>query len=441
MTEQSPTLTAKRKQYAFAALIVVGIGLASAAGVFFSSPQTNLIGIAKKQDIKTKSYIAPGEKVEPQDAWRGVADNRLALLESQIKSLETENRTLNERSLNKPGAIANPGKPAGTTPASTEDDIDKRLREYQKTAPPSAPVYPSGPVPGAVIPRINISGKIPQGPGAQTPGSQLPGGQVPIALPKPLNGIQVVTLSPSPNGAQRSELQAPTPGASGTPGVAGTPPDHAKPPKTAHNYLPTGMFGQAIMLAGMDAPTGGQSQQNPHPLLLQLRKPGVLPNGFRQDWDSCHISASGYGDISSERAYIRTESLSCLYANGDIVDVELKGYIVGEDGKAGMRGRLVSKQGQALANALLAGVVSGIGSGFEKSTQITSTSALGTTSSTKPGEEYAAGIGTGVGKALDRLANYYITLAEKLFPVIEVDAGRTVDIVLTKGVYLDGKTH
>ena len=31
---------------------------------------------------------------------------------------------------------------------------------------------------------------------------------------------------------------------------------------------------------------------------------------------------------------------------------------------------------------------------------------------------------------------YYITLAEKMFPIIEVDAGRVVDVVLTKGVSL-----
>jgi len=43
---------------------------------------------------------------------------------------------------------------------------------------------------------------------------------------------------------------------------------------------------------------------------------------------------------------------------------------------------------------------------------------------------------SGVGKAFDRLAQYYITLAEKLFPVIEVGAGRVVDVVLTKGTEL-----
>jgi len=47
-----------------------------------------------------------------------------------------------------------------------------------------------------------------------------------------------------------------------------------------------------------------------------------------------------------------------------------------------------------------------------------------------------AGIGAGVGKALDRLSQYYITLAEKMFPIIEVDAGRIVEVVLTRGVTL-----
>jgi len=38
---------------------------------------------------------------------------------------------------------------------------------------------------------------------------------------------------------------------------------------------------------------------------------------------------------------------------------------------------------------------------------------------------------------MNRLANYYISLAEKVFPVVEIDAGRMVDVVLTKGVVID----
>ena len=91
-----------------------------------------------------------------------------------------------------------------------------------------------------------------------------------------------------------------------------------------------------------------------------------------------------------------------------------------------------------LANALLAGVVSGIGQGLSTANTTYSTSALGTMASADSNADaYRAGLGSGVGKALDRLAQYYIKLAENTFPVIEVDAGRQIDVVITKGVRID----
>jgi conjugal transfer pilus assembly protein TraB len=101
-----------------------------------------------------------------------------------------------------------------------------------------------------------------------------------------------------------------------------------------------------------------------------------------------------------------------------------------------MRRRLVSKQRQILANALLAGITGGIGHAFQQNSTTFSVSPLGSTSSVEPGRQLEAGLGTGIGRALDRLAQYYINLAEKVFPVVEIDAGRTVDVVLTQGMSL-----
>jgi len=123
--------------------------------------------------------------------------------------------------------------------------------------------------------------------------------------------------------------------------------------------------------------------------------------------------------------------------DGAALEVRIQGTVYGEDGKVGLRGRLVTKQGQMLANALLAGVVSGIGQGLATSSTEYSTSALGTVATANGSEAYRAGLGNGVGKALDRLAQYYIKLAENTFPVIEVDAAREVDVVITKGVRID----
>lgn len=206
--------------------------------------------------------------------------------------------------------------------------------------------------------------------------------------------------------------------------------------RTVSTFLPVS-FTRGTLLGGLDAPTGGQSQSNPHPVLIRLSDNSVLPNRFRGEYRDCFVIAAGYGDISSERAYLRTENLSCVRADGAALEVRIQGSVYGEDGKVGMRGRLVTKQGQMLANALLAGVVSGIGQGLATSSTSYSTSALGTIATASGADAYRAGLGTGVGRALDRLAQYYIKLAENTFPVIEVDAGREIDVVITKGVRLD----
>jgi conjugal transfer pilus assembly protein TraB len=157
----------------------------------------------------------------------------------------------------------------------------------------------------------------------------------------------------------------------------------------------------------------------------------------RAEYKECFVVAAGYGDISSERAYLRTESLSCVRDDGSTLEVHIQGSVYGEDGKVGMRGRLVTKQGQMLANALLAGLMSGVGQGLATASTSTSTSALGTIANTSGAGAYRAGLGNGMGSALDRLAQYYIKLAEQTFPVIEIDAGREIDVVITKGVRID----
>ena len=424
MNKPSPTTRARRKQYILLVGVLLGILAIASVGVYFTSDTAPQAGITSKADIKTKSYIAPGDKVDPQDAWRGVSDSRLTAMEAKLATLENDNRILTARSTGSATRDNAAGKTSEQTPEKMSDaDLDRRLAEYEKKIDKTSSGYPAG-TPSAPVP-----GQTPPKPAPQTasaPSQKLPGQGTRNAVAPISGGILTVRLG---RGSEATRSAAPA--------AAANSPESKAARKTAQNYLPAGMFGQAILLSGLDAPTGGQSQSNPHPVLLQLHDLAVLPNRYRYDWAQCLITGAGYGDLSSERGYIRTESLSCVSKDGHVLDVPIKGYIVGEDGKAGMRGRLVSKQGQVLGNALLAGVVAGIGTGLERSSSVQSVSPLGSTNSIKPGQEFQSGIGSGVGRALDRLATYYIQLAEKMFPVIEIDAGRVVDIVLTQGVKVD----
>lgn len=209
-------------------------------------------------------------------------------------------------------------------------------------------------------------------------------------------------------------------------------------PQSHETYLPAGSFVRGVLLAGVDAPASTQAQSNPHPVLIRVKDLATLPNRFRSDVRECFITGAAYGDISSERAYIRTETLSCVQKDGQVIEAKVNGYVTGEDGKTGMRGRLVTKQGQMLARALLAGALSGIGKGVAESYKTTSVSALGTTTTTDPDKVVESGVASGIGNALDRLSKYYIDMAEKTFPIIEIDANRVVEVVFTRGVTLEG---
>ena len=60
----------------------------------------------------------------------------------------------------------------------------------------------------------------------------------------------------------------------------------------------------------------------------------------------CHVTGAGYGQLASERAHVRLERIACVLRSGDVIDTKIKGYVAGEDGKTGIRGRLVSKTGK-----------------------------------------------------------------------------------------------
>lgn len=402
----------KRRQV----LLLAGIAGTIVAGTLLSVSLTGTKGNdAPPAKPQSTNILAPGAQVDPRDAWRGQAD-------AQLKAIEQRSRDLAQRNAELEGQ----GKEMLERLKKLEGSGLTPLPPPPVTAPAARPSF--GPDrPGNALPDAGPQRFPP-------PPPPMPQGAVQGAgLPPPPGGVQ---STPTPTGIVSIVLGDVASGKGVKPAA-----DAAATSSTVRDtrrYLPSGAFTRAVLLGGLDAPTGGQAQRNPQPVLLRLADNAILPNQFRARVKECFIVGAGYGDVSSERAYIRTESLSCVTRDGTAIDVPVKGYVAGEDGKAGMRGRLVSKQGQILANALLAGVASGIGHAFTQSSTTLSVSPLGTTSTVDPGKQLEAGLGTGVGKALDRLAQYYISLAEKVFPVIEVDAGRSVDVVLTQGVALPG---
>jgi len=218
--------------------------------------------------------------------------------------------------------------------------------------------------------------------------------------------------------------------------------------RNAETYLPSGTFFKVSTVNGIDAPAGGQAQNNPQPLLMVVSDWGNMPNSFKADVKHCFVIGSAWGDLSSERAMARTETLSCIRPNGDVIDVPLTGFVVGPDGRNGFRGRVVTKQGQVLANALWTGMLTGFGDVARQmnSTPVIIAGSVANRQSPTAEEVLQRSALGGVGEAAKTLSQYYISLAEKLYPVIETDGGLSAEIVLTRGVAIKrgekvGTTH
>jgi conjugal transfer pilus assembly protein TraB len=208
----------------------------------------------------------------------------------------------------------------------------------------------------------------------------------------------------------------------------------------AGRYVPSGTFVRVLVLNGLDAPTGGQAQNNPSPVLLRVMDHAVMPNGFKVDLKNCTLTGNGFGDIASERASIRLDRLSCISPDGGAIDIPIRGYVAGEDGKSGMRGKVVAKTGQMLANALFASVGAGIGEAARTASVTSTTGALGNvTTVPNAGQGFQAGLGAGTQRAFDMLARHYIQLADKTYPVVEVNGGRMADVVFSRGFTLEGR--
>lgn len=200
-------------------------------------------------------------------------------------------------------------------------------------------------------------------------------------------------------------------------------------------YVPSGSFSNAIILEGADANasvTAKETDTTP----MQFKLTGLLhmpSNNKRGDLENCFVTGAVYGDISSERGVVRTQRLSCII-NDKHIDMAVKGHVVFY-GKNGIKGVPVMRNGQVLGLAFTSGALSGLGSAIS---EIGSTSVgIGAEHQVTAGEVARQGAGKGVQTATNKLADYYISLAEQYHPIIPIGSANRVEIVFQEGFWAE----
>ena len=387
----------------------------------------------KKPTVKPVEVVAPATDIMKQK-WLIKSQAQLVKQTQQIAMLQSKLKVLSKENVNLQKEMQKRGQLKSSLPAEQKHHVYNQV-DY----PPPPPQLPSNPYQsGKAFYRSRQYGS-PTGGRTRTgfKTKQTKQGRSYQTTQRPLNNL-IASALPSSNQTNNTK-----PELNQTNGVLNqTLKTQTKQPNThrRHLLIPPGSFVSAFMLTGADVPTMGNGSVGPIPIVFRVMSLAQMPNYFKTNIKSCFLLGQATGSLSAERAYVRVSTLSCVKKDGTPLVVHVQGYAAGADGKAGLKGRVVSKQGSVLARALVAGFLQGVGEAFSQTQSTISVSPLGTTNSIAPNASTIVkyGVGNGVGKATEMLAKFYMKMANQMFPVIEINAGRLADVIFLKGVKLSG---
>ncbi len=398
-------------------------------------PATGMTSSINTSDTVNRG-INEGEWIARSESELRAMESRLALLEKQLQTSggsRVEVQQLREQ-MNRERADARNALRA------YDEELTRTRRQQQQgpgTAPPGRPVPAAPPTaagPGEPFPVAGNAGRTPSAARQAADGAAiLPG----------MSQVRTISFgTDAPN--------APAGGRTPT-GFQGRAPE--APPtamEASPDYLPPNSYAPATVIVGVDASTGVSSQTDPLPVLLRITGPArsVVSNGrlLTTRLEGCVINGAARGDLSSEKVYVKLVRMTCDQPGGRVAVSDVKGFL-SFAGKTGVRGRVVSREGDFVSRAFLAGVVGGFGRAFSVNSQaalrpgatvVTGEGGGSTVPTLSPQQILTGGLGDGVATSGDMLSRYLIERAEQYQPVVEMPTGIEVHVVFLDGVYVRG---
>ncbi len=211
-----------------------------------------------------------------------------------------------------------------------------------------------------------------------------------------------------------------------------------------NDYVPAGSYAKATIISGVDASVGISSQSDPRPVLIRVKSPAFSSIYDKElqktDLTGCLITGAASGDLSSEKIYVKLVNMTCGKGGDLVAEIPVKGYLAGQ-GKSGIRGNVISREGDLLVKSFLAGLVSGFGQGLSEKVAppLNFSNGLTTQGTLSNKDVVNKGFGKGASTAGDRLANYLIDRAEQYQPVVSIPSGIDVEVVFVEGFYFNAK--
>ena len=413
--------------------IVVGIvagGLAIAGGMFIFQPgQQPSRAPTPEIEGAIESLTDLSSQPRAEDSAYQIYERRLQRLEENSLRLEETNQQLEQRVQDLTSERDQTVEEAALLVEQLADEVERLSQEQQSPGEPApSPAGASG-----------------------WPASSVGAGQPYSVSRDPFVTAGPVGASSAPEVTVSGELQTPQRVLRSFNFQTGSEDASAEPDqpviRDTETYVPPNSYVSARVLVGVDAATGVDVGSDPKPVLLRVT--GPARSAFEEDrvletdLIGCLINGAAYAELSSEKVYVRIQRMTCPLNDGTgrISETEVQGYVA-HAGKAGVRGRVISREGDLTNRALIAGALEGVGQTFSQMRPGGGLMGGGISLSSgdfetpTAGELASASLSSGLGEAAGTLADYYVDRLEQYQPVIEMPTGIDVEIVFIRGAQI-----
>lgn len=220
--------------------------------------------------------------------------------------------------------------------------------------------------------------------------------------------------------------------------------------RDATAYLPAGSYAHTRLVTGVfaSARRGGAlpvllSVTRPFHGPYQLHGPGRRPEPTGIPIEGCLMLGKAEADLSSSRANMTLDLLSCVFPDKAAYEKPLKGYVVGPDGTLGLPCTLETRDTAYLARTFLVSLMSGAAEAMALAKRTVIVTPFGGTTTTTNSDAIGATAGfSALSRATADLSKFYLEQAERLMPVLWCEADTNAQVVLQEGVSLEGfPTH
>ncbi len=418
---------ARRKYQRFGLMAAASVAVIAAGFWVFSGDEQN--NQSRAEDLRKRRAMT--DVINPPgmaDDFLSETGTRLAAIEGAVTRLEESNRRMQEAIRTKDLELAATRADLQQTRDSANAMIEDMAGRVADTGPQQTPPLIPSSVPNAPIPESSAVGD-PFGRRGVVAGT--------VAAPHPSlieaapdsRSVQIISFEPATASFETGVLE---------PAIYNT---------DRGDYVPPNAYAEAHVIMGVDMSTGVRLSADPKPVLLRITGPAysVLEGGRRLDVDisGCLVNGAAHAELASERVYVRLQKITCDRGDGEVAESQVEGY-VGQLGKVGVRGRVVSREGDIVAKALTAGILGGFGRGLSRNTDQVFAAGTGGASTIigneqlSAGEIAAGGFGEGLATAADTVSEYLIERAEQYQPVIEMPTGIDVEVVFLSGFFARG---